>query len=166
MVESAIYKWTEPWNIKGRFQNRKVCGQAFPLLPSPSPFHLFFGPALTFRAITRLETLATHAKRESQAGSLSFNGNAEFSPRFCRWLHKGLQRLVTFNSVSVEMRLEERSQMESRTIVCYLGGICRRLEPLERIYGRFPSVDPERRFATVANLGKPLYRENRLLKNP
>ena len=30
----------------------------------------------------------------------------------------------------VQMRLEERSQMESRTIVCYLGGIWRRLEPL------------------------------------
>ena len=35
------------------------------------------------------------------------------------------------------MRLEERSRMESRTIVCYLGGIWRRLEPLGRIYGRF-----------------------------
>ena len=49
--------------------------------------------------------------------------------------------------------------MKSRTIVCYLGGICRRLEPLERIYGRFPSVDPWRCFAGVPNLGKPLYRE-------
>ena len=46
--------------------------------------------------------------------------------------------------------------MERRTIVCYLGGIWRRLE---RIYGRFPSVDQSSRFAGVPNLGKPLYRE-------
>ena len=49
--------------------------------------------------------------------------------------------------------------MERRTIVCYLGGIWRRLEQLERIYGRFPSVDQSSRFAGVPNLGKPLYRE-------
>ena len=41
----------------------------------------------------------------------------------------------------------------------YLGGIWRRLEQLERIYGRFPSVDQSGRFAGVPNLGKPLYRE-------
>ena len=41
---------------RGIFQNRGVCGQAFPLLPSP--FHFFFAPALT----TRLEMLATQAK--------------------------------------------------------------------------------------------------------
>ena len=34
-----------------------------------------------------------------------------------------------------------------------------RLEQLERIYGRFPSVDQSSRFAGVPNLGKPLYRE-------
>ena len=39
------------------------------------------------------------------------------------------------------------------------GGIWRRLEQLERIYGRFPSVDQSSRFAGVPNLGKPLYRE-------
>ena len=33
------------------------------------------------------------------------------------------------------------------------------LEQLERIYGRFPSVDQSSRFAGVPNLGKPLYRE-------
>ena len=49
--------------------------------------------------------------------------------------------------------------MERRTIVCYLGGIWRRLEQLERISGRFPSVDQSSLFAGVANLGKPLYRE-------
>ena len=43
--------------------------------------------------------------------------------------------------------------------MCYLGGIWRRLEQLERIYGRFPSVDLSGRFAGVPNLGKPLYRE-------
>ena len=49
--------------------------------------------------------------------------------------------------------------MEKRTIVRYLGGIWTRLEQLERIYGRFPSVDQSSRFAGVPNLGKPLYRE-------
>ena len=39
----------------------------------------------------------------------------------------------------------------------------RNLEPLERIYSRFPSVDPSGRFAEVPNLGKPYKeRENRL----
>ena len=39
----------------------------------------------------------------------------------------------------------------------------RNLEPLERIYGSFPSVDPSGRFAEVPNLGKPYKeRENRL----
>ena len=32
--------------------------------------------------------------------------------------------------------------------MCYLGGIWKRLEPLERIHGRFPSVDPSGRFAS------------------
>ena len=44
-------------------------------------------------------------------------------------------------------------------MVCYLGGIWRRLEQLERISGRFPSVDQSSRFAGVPNVGKPLYRE-------
>ena len=69
------------------------------------------------------------------------------------------QRLATYDSLSVQRLLEAKSRMESRTIVCYLGGIWRRLEPLERIYGRFPSLDPSGRFAGVPNLGKPLYRE-------
>ena len=30
---------------------------------------------------------------------------------------------------------------------------------MERIYGRFPSVDPSGRFAGAPNLGKPLHRE-------
>ena len=50
-------------------------------------------------------------------------------------------------------------RMENRTIVCYLGRIWRRLEPLERIYGRFPSVDRSGSFAGVSNLGKTFYRE-------
>ena len=49
--------------------------------------------------------------------------------------------------------------MERRTIVCYLGGIWRRLEQLERISDRFPLVDQSSHFAGVLNLGKPLYRE-------
>ena len=46
----------------GVFQNRGVCGQAFPLLPSPLPLQpFFFCFRFNFRAITRLETLATQA---------------------------------------------------------------------------------------------------------
>ena len=70
-----------------------------------------------------------------------------------------LHRLATFDSLWVERRLKAKSRMERKTIVCYLGGIWRRLEPLERIYGRFPSVDPSGRFAGVPNLRKPLHRE-------
>ena len=47
---------------RGVFQNGGVCGQAFPLFPSPSPFHLFvFCSRSNLRAITRWETLATQA---------------------------------------------------------------------------------------------------------
>ena len=55
----------------------------------------------------------------------------------CDFKRERLQRLATFDSLSVKMRLD------ARTTVCYLSGIWRQLEPLERIYGRFPSVDPQ-----------------------
>ena len=70
-----------------------------------------------------------------------------------RW--EGLQTLATFDLLVLQMRLEERSRMESRTLVCYLGRIWRRLEPLERIYSCFPLVDLSCHFAEVPNLGKP-----------
>ena len=44
---------------RGVFQNRGVCGQAFPLLPSSS--HLFFCSGSNFPAMTRLKMLATQA---------------------------------------------------------------------------------------------------------
>ena len=50
--------------------------------------------------------------------------------------------------------------------MCYVGGMWRRLEQLERIYGRFPSVDQWSRFAGVPNLGKPLYREKTVARGP
>ena len=43
-----------------------------------------------------------------------------------------LQRLATFDSLSVQKRLEAMSRMKNKTIVCYLGGIWRRLERLEQ----------------------------------
>ena len=43
-----------------------------------------------------------------------------------------LQRLATFDSLSVQKRLEAMSRMKNKTIVCYLGGIWKRLEPLEQ----------------------------------
>ena len=76
------------------------------------------------------------SKRLSPTPSVS-----NLSLRPGRYLSTVTQSLATFNSLSLQMRLEERSRMESRTIVCYLGGIWRRLEPLELIYGRFFSVD-------------------------
>ena len=60
----------------------------------------------------------------------------------------GLQRLATFNSLSVQMRLEERSRMESKIIVCYLGGI-------------WGQLDLSGRFAGVPSLGKPLRERER-----
>ena len=55
------------------------------------------------------------------------------------------------DSLSVQMCLEERSQIESRAIVRYLGRIWRRLELLrERIYSSFALVDPSGHFAGVS----------------
>ena len=69
----------------------------------------------------------------------------------------GLQRLATFNSLSVQMRLEERSRMESKTIVCYLGGIWGELD----LSGRFAGVP------SLGTLGTDLYeRESCLQYNP
>ena len=48
---------------RGAFQNRRVSGQVFPLLPSPSPFHFFFCSHSNFCAITRLEMLPTQATK-------------------------------------------------------------------------------------------------------
>ena len=47
----------------------QASGQAFPLLPSPSPFHFFFifCARSYFRTITRLETLATQATKAYNA---------------------------------------------------------------------------------------------------
>ena len=44
--------------LQGRVRTR---GKKDPLLPFPSPFHLFFGSCSNFRAITQLETIATQA---------------------------------------------------------------------------------------------------------
>ena len=59
---------------------------------------------------------------------------------------KSLQRLATFDSLSVQRRLEARKQMESRTIVLPSPN----LEATGAVganYDRFPLVDPSGRFA-------------------
>ena len=69
----------------------------------------------------------------------------------------------TFDSLSVQMCLEERSWMERRTLVCYIP--TQNLEAigaLKRIYSCFPSVDPLGRFAGVPNLSKPVSVKRRL----
>ena len=55
--------------------------------------------------------------------------------------------------------LKEDNEWKGELLCVTVGGIWRRLEQLERIYGRFPSVDQSSRFAGVPNLGKPFYRE-------
>ena len=59
--ELSIYKWTEPWNIKGRFP--ESWGLRASVSSSPLPLRLqpYFCFRSNFRAITRLETLATQA---------------------------------------------------------------------------------------------------------
>ena len=53
------------------FPESWACGQAFPLLPSPSPFHLFFCSPSNFLAMTRLETLAMQASYRVVVKALS-----------------------------------------------------------------------------------------------
>ena len=43
--------------------------------------------------------------------------------------------------------------------MCYLSGIWWQLEPLERIYGRFPSVNPSAGSLESLNLVDLIYRE-------
>ena len=58
--ELSIYKWTEPWNFKGRFP--ESWGLRASVSSSPLPLQPFFRFRSNFRAITRLETLATQAR--------------------------------------------------------------------------------------------------------
>ena len=84
---------------RGVFQNRGVCGQAFPLLLSPSPFHFFFCSRSNFRAITRLETLATQAMtvvgyeplQIYNRTAVSILGKVSFCHRARRELKLGIQ---------------------------------------------------------------------------
>ena len=79
---------------------------------------------------------------------------------------EGLQRLVTFDLLSVQMRLEERLRMESRTIWCVYG-IWRWLETMEQFTAVFLRWIRIVRFAGVPNLGKAyIERENRVQYNP
>ena len=93
--------------------------------------------------------------------SLSFNGNAEFKPRFSRWLQIGKVAKICdlWFALGVKASWSKISNGKEKYRVCYLGRIWRRLEQLERIYSRFPSVDQSGRFAGVPNLRKSLYRQ-------
>ena len=107
------------------------------LFPTPSVSNLSLRPCRYLSAVTR----------SSSQGSVD------------RYKRERLQRFATFDSLLVQKRLVARMKITNGTENYYLGGIWRRLEQLERIYGRFPSVDQSSRFAGVPNLGKPLYRE-------
>ena len=107
------------------------------LFPTPSVSNLSLRPCRYLSAVTR----------SSSQGSVD------------RYKRERLQRFATFDSLLVQKRLVARMKITNGTKNYYLGGIWRRLEQLERIYGRFPSVDQSSRFAGVPNLGKPLYRE-------
>ena len=107
------------------------------LFPTPSVSNLSLRPCRYLSAVTR----------SSSQGSVD------------RYKWERLQRFATFDLLLVQKRLVARMKITNGTENYYLGGIWRRLEQLERIYGRFPSVDQSSRFAGVPNLGKPLYRE-------
>ena len=107
------------------------------LFPTPSVSNLSLRPCRYLSAVTR----------SSSQGSVD------------RYKRERLQRFATFDSLLVQKRLVARMKITNGTENYYLGGIWRRLEQLERIYGRFPSVDQSSRFAGVPNLGKPLYKE-------
>ena len=138
--EWAKFLWGSKSEIQGKllfsFSGIDVNGSKR-LSPTPSVSNLSLRPCRYLSTVTR----------SSNQGSVD------------GFRRERLQRLATFDSLSVQRRLQAKSRMESRTIVCYLGGIWRRLEPLERIYGRFPSVDPLGRFAGFPNLRTPLHRE-------
>ena len=59
--ELSIYKWTVPWNIKGRFPESWGLRASVSSSPLPLPLQPFFCFRSNFRTITRLETLATQA---------------------------------------------------------------------------------------------------------
>ena len=59
--ELSIYKWTEPWNIKGSFPESWGLRVSVSSSPLPLPLQPFFCFRSNFRPITRLETLATQA---------------------------------------------------------------------------------------------------------
>ena len=60
LTSCQITKETNHEISRGVFQNHGFCGQAFPFLPTLSPFH-FFCSRSNFCAVTQLEMLATQA---------------------------------------------------------------------------------------------------------
>ena len=68
------------------FQNRGVCGQAFPSFPSPSPVIPFFCSCPSFSRWTRAETLATQASWKRRDTRLNFVPNTECFLRSTRLL--------------------------------------------------------------------------------
>ena len=67
--ELWIYKWSELWNINGRFPESRGLRTSVSSSPLPLPL-LFFCSRSNFRAITGLETLATQA-RKNQYNSIN-----------------------------------------------------------------------------------------------
>ena len=68
------------------FQNRGVCGQAFPSFPSPSPVIPFFRCRPNFSRRTRAETLATQARSIYVLWSRSVVLSLCFSSFFVVWI--------------------------------------------------------------------------------
>ena len=73
MTKLSINKWTQPWKPVGVFQNRRVCGQAFPPFPSPPPHLLpLFCSRLIFRAARmRKNSFARPEFRSRGTGTLA-----------------------------------------------------------------------------------------------
>ena len=105
------------------------------------------------QSLAPVDIINTRERKQREQETQADPSVSNLSPRPCRYLltvtrsssqgsaegrWERLERLATFDSLWVQRLLKARSRMESRTVVCYLDAIWRRLEPLERIYGRFP----------------------------
>ena len=96
------------------FQNRGVCGQAFPSFPSPSPVIPFFRCRPNFCRRTRAETLATQARSIYVLWSRSVVLSLCFSPFFCSVDSLSSSRVRGYQAYILFYERLETSPRESR----------------------------------------------------
>ena len=129
----SIYKVYQGWGLQRR-------GPSDP----PKENGCKFAPTAPIVSFSRCFLWSKRLSPNPSVSNLSFT--------LCRYLS-----MVTRSSSQGSVDDFRRRTLGARDFssVCFLGGIWRRLEPLERIYGRFPSVDSSGHFTGVPNLGKP-----------